>query len=136
MDEKLGCCRTQAGADTVGQACAVRLREPVLAGETPTTIGAVGDQNPVTRKDAEHRPKSFIFLGIRLVVTVVALPLICIPVVGAPLFFCVLLPLEGMDLLDGDHVFMRRSPHPVDIIASPLRTRFQILQAKLRWGER
>ena len=43
---------------------------------------------------------------------------------------------EGMRLLDGDRVSMRRSPHPVDIVASPLRTRFQILQAKLRWGER
>jgi NAD+ kinase len=43
---------------------------------------------------------------------------------------------EGMDLLDGDRVCMRRSPYPVDIVASPLRTRFQILQAKLRWGER
>jgi NAD+ kinase len=43
---------------------------------------------------------------------------------------------EGMELLDGDRVAMRRSPHPVDIIASPLRTRFQILQTKLRWGER
>ena len=43
---------------------------------------------------------------------------------------------EGMDLVDGDRVRMRRSPHPVDIVASPLRTRFQILQAKLRWGER
>jgi len=44
--------------------------------------------------------EALVFLAIRLVVTVVALPLICIPVVGAPLFFCVLLPLEGMDLLD------------------------------------
>jgi NAD+ kinase len=43
---------------------------------------------------------------------------------------------EGMDLEDGDRVVIRRSPHPVDIIASPLRTRFQILQTKLRWGER
>ena len=43
---------------------------------------------------------------------------------------------EGMELLDGDRVVMRRSPHPVDIVASPLRTRFQILQKKLRWGER
>ncbi len=43
---------------------------------------------------------------------------------------------EGMDLWDGDRVAMRRSPHPVDIIASPLRSRFQILRAKLRWGER
>ena len=43
---------------------------------------------------------------------------------------------EGIDLVDGDRVSLRRSPHPVDIVASPLRTRFQILQAKLRWGER
>ena len=43
---------------------------------------------------------------------------------------------EGMELLDGDRVRLRRSPHPVDIIGSPLRTRFEILQAKLRWGER
>jgi len=44
--------------------------------------------------------EALVFLAIRIVVTVVALPLICIPFVGAPLFFCVLLPLEGMDLLD------------------------------------
>jgi len=43
---------------------------------------------------------------------------------------------EGRELLDGDRVRVRRSPHPVDIVASPLRTRFQILQTKLRWGER
>ncbi len=43
---------------------------------------------------------------------------------------------ESMDLREGDRVAMRRSPDPVDIIASPLRTRFQILQTKLRWGER
>ncbi len=43
---------------------------------------------------------------------------------------------EGVVLLDGDRVSLRRSPHPVDIVASPLRTRFQILQTKLRWGER
>jgi NAD+ kinase len=43
---------------------------------------------------------------------------------------------EGLDLEEGDRVVMRRSPFPVDIIASPLRSRFQILQAKLRWGER
>ena len=43
---------------------------------------------------------------------------------------------EGMDLEEGDRVVVRRSPHDADIVASPLRTRFQILQAKLRWGER
>lgn len=43
---------------------------------------------------------------------------------------------EGMQLLDGDRVTMSRSPVPVDIIASPKRSRFQILREKLRWGER
>jgi NAD+ kinase len=43
---------------------------------------------------------------------------------------------EGMELLDDDRVTLRRSPHPIDIVASSLRTRFEILQAKLRWGER
>jgi NAD+ kinase len=43
---------------------------------------------------------------------------------------------EGLELQDGDRIRVRRSPHAVDIVASPLRTRFQILQAKLRWGER
>lgn len=43
---------------------------------------------------------------------------------------------QGLELGEGDRVVMRRSPHPVDTIASPLRTRFQILQKKLRWGER
>jgi NAD+ kinase len=42
---------------------------------------------------------------------------------------------EGLELEEGDRVLMRRSPHPVDIVASPLRSRFQILQAKLRWGD-
>ena len=43
---------------------------------------------------------------------------------------------QGMELEDGDRVTVRRSAHPADIIASPFRTRFQILQSKLRWGER
>lgn len=43
---------------------------------------------------------------------------------------------EGMDVEEGDRVLMRRAEQPVDIIASPLRTRFQILQRKLRWGDR
>ncbi len=43
---------------------------------------------------------------------------------------------EGMALVDGDRIAARRSPHPVDIVGSPRRTRFEILQAKLRWGER
>ncbi len=39
-------------------------------------------------------------LGLRVVVTLLALSLLCIPVAGTFLFFLVLLPVEGMDLLD------------------------------------
>lgn len=42
----------------------------------------------------------------------------------------------NLDLEDGDRVFVHRSPHPVEIISSPFRNRFEILRAKLRWGER
>ena len=43
---------------------------------------------------------------------------------------------EGLPLMDGDRVLMRRSSHPVSIIGSPFRSRYEILRAKLRWGER
>jgi NAD+ kinase len=43
---------------------------------------------------------------------------------------------EGLALRAGDRVAVRRSEHPIDIVASPYRTRFDILRAKLRWGER
>ena len=43
---------------------------------------------------------------------------------------------EGTELADGDRVQIRRSPHPVSIISSPFRNRYEILRAKLRWGER
>lgn len=43
---------------------------------------------------------------------------------------------EGLELRDGDRVAMWRSPHPVELIASPMRTRFEILREKLRWGQR
>lgn len=43
---------------------------------------------------------------------------------------------EGLALMDGDAVEIRKSGYPVDIIASPRRSRFDILRAKLRWGER
>jgi len=43
---------------------------------------------------------------------------------------------EGFDLEDGDRVIVEPSPHPVDTVASPFLTRFQILNSKLRWGER
>jgi len=44
--------------------------------------------------------EAVVLLGIRIVVTVVALPLLCVPVVGTIAFFMIMLPLEGMDLLD------------------------------------
>ncbi|MCG8592501.1 MAG: NAD(+)/NADH kinase, partial [Proteobacteria bacterium] len=43
---------------------------------------------------------------------------------------------EGLALLDGDRLTLERSPYPVEIVASPFRNRFEILRAKLRWGER
>jgi NAD+ kinase len=43
---------------------------------------------------------------------------------------------EGLELQDGDVIEITRSEFPVYIIASPSRTRFEILRAKLRWGER
>jgi NAD+ kinase len=43
---------------------------------------------------------------------------------------------EGMQLQDEDRVRICRSPHPVDIVASPFRNRYEILHAKLRWGNR
>ncbi len=43
---------------------------------------------------------------------------------------------EGLALADGDRVIVRRSAHPVDIVCSPFRNRFEIFREKLRWGER
>jgi len=43
---------------------------------------------------------------------------------------------EGLLLEDGDRISIARSPHSVDIVASPTRTRFDIMRAKVRWGER
>ena len=43
---------------------------------------------------------------------------------------------EGLDLEPGDRVVMRRSPHPVEIVASPFRDRYEIMHEKLRWGHR
>ena len=43
---------------------------------------------------------------------------------------------EGLELEEGDRVQIRRSPHPVHIVGSPFRNRYEILRAKLRWGER
>ncbi|MCA9511246.1 MAG: NAD(+)/NADH kinase [Myxococcota bacterium] len=43
---------------------------------------------------------------------------------------------QGLALEDGDRVTVTRSPHPVEVVASPVRSRFDILRTKLHWGER
>lgn len=43
---------------------------------------------------------------------------------------------EGLELAAGDRVGVCRSPHPVGIVVSPFRNRYEILHAKLRWGDR
>ena len=43
---------------------------------------------------------------------------------------------EGIELRGHDRVMIRRSPFPVEIVASPFRSRYEIMRAKLRWGER
>jgi NAD+ kinase len=43
---------------------------------------------------------------------------------------------EGGRLEDGDRVRVRRSEHSVRLLVAPLRSRFDVLRSKLRWGER
>jgi NAD+ kinase len=43
---------------------------------------------------------------------------------------------EGIALRQGDVVSVRRSEHPVRLIASPFRSRFEILREKFHWGTR
>ncbi len=43
---------------------------------------------------------------------------------------------EGDLLQPGDVVRVRRAQHPVHLVVSPERNRFQVLRTKLRWGER
>lgn len=43
---------------------------------------------------------------------------------------------EGIALREGDIVAVRRSDHPVRLIASPFRSRFEILREKFHWGTR
>ena len=43
---------------------------------------------------------------------------------------------EGARLEAGDVVRISRSPHPAHLVASPFRSRFDILRTKLHWGER
>jgi NAD+ kinase len=43
---------------------------------------------------------------------------------------------EGIALREGDVVSVCRSDHPVRLIASPFRSRFEILREKFHWGTR
>ena len=43
---------------------------------------------------------------------------------------------QGLALEDGDRIEIERSAHPVDIVASPVRNRYEIMRTKLHWGER
>ena len=43
---------------------------------------------------------------------------------------------EGVELAGGDVVRVRRSEHGVWLVVPPQRSRFDVLRAKLRWGER
>ena len=42
----------------------------------------------------------------------------------------------GCELREGDRVRVHRSDHPVEFLVPPDRNRFEILRAKLHWGER
>ncbi len=42
----------------------------------------------------------------------------------------------GCEVHEGDRVRVRRSPQPVLLLTAPGRTRFEVMRAKLRWGER
>jgi len=42
----------------------------------------------------------------------------------------------GTELSEGDLVRIRRSDHPTHLLVPPGRSRFDVMRAKLRWGER
>ena len=42
----------------------------------------------------------------------------------------------GYALCEGDRVRVRRAEHPVRLLVPPDRNRFEVMRAKLRWGER
>jgi NAD+ kinase len=42
----------------------------------------------------------------------------------------------GYALVEGDRVRVRRAGHPVRLLVPPGRNRFEVMRAKLRWGER
>jgi len=43
---------------------------------------------------------------------------------------------EWAELQEGDRVRVRRSAHPLHLVASPFHGRFEIMRTKLSWGER
>jgi NAD+ kinase len=43
---------------------------------------------------------------------------------------------EGAALAPGDRVLIERAAHPTLLVVPPARSRFEVLRAKLRWGER
>jgi len=43
---------------------------------------------------------------------------------------------EGLILSPEDHIWVRRSQAPVQLVESPFRNRFEILRQKLHWGQR
>ena len=42
----------------------------------------------------------------------------------------------GREICEGDCVVVRRSEHPARLLVPPDRNRFEVMRAKLRWGER
>jgi NAD+ kinase len=42
----------------------------------------------------------------------------------------------GCELSERDHVTVHRSEHPARLLVPPGRSRFEVMRAKLRWGER
>jgi NAD+ kinase len=42
----------------------------------------------------------------------------------------------GSEICEGDRVSIRRSDHPTHLLVAPGRSRFDVMRAKLRWGER
>jgi NAD+ kinase len=42
----------------------------------------------------------------------------------------------GMPLLEGDQIVCRKSEYRVQLVRLPGRTFFDVLRAKLKWGER
>jgi CysZ protein len=67
-----------------------------VAGHEPPPVAGSRVMRWVVRPTLE----AIVLLCIRIVITVVALPLNCIPGVGTALFFAILLPIEGLDLMD------------------------------------